>query len=102
MITKSEFFNLIEDFQEWRKDVETVSSALGIKNPYEDVWIGYAAILFDKTIDLLFNEDGVDDIDWWLYEKSGNPELRMWDADGKEIPTDTVEDLWNLVKYNRQ
>ena len=69
---------------------------------FESDWVEYASVLFDKTLDLLFNEDGVDDIDWWMYEKSGNPELKMWDENGKEIPTDTVEDLWNLVKDNQK
>jgi hypothetical protein len=102
MITKEEFIGLILKQQEWSNRVDEVSEALNVPTLFESDWVEYAAILFDKTIDLLFNEDGVDDINWWLYEKSGNPELKMWDADGKEIPTDTVEDLWNLVKDNQK
>ena len=102
MITKEEFIDLILKQQEWSNRIDKISEALNIPTLFESDWVEYAAILFDKTLDFLFNEDGVDDIYWWMYEKSENPELKMWDESGKEIPTDTVEDLWNLVKNNQK
>lgn len=48
-----------------------------------------------------FNAEGQDWINWWLYEKSGDPELKAWDAEDNEIPTETIDDLWNLVKDYR-
>ena len=102
MITKEEFIDLILKQQKWSNRVDEVSEALNVPTLFESDWVEYASILFDKTLVLLFNEDGVDDIYWWMYEKSENPELKMWDESGKEIPTDTVEDLWNLVKDNQK
>ena len=102
MITKEEFIDLILKQQKWSNRVDEVSEALNVPTLFESDWVEYAAILFDKTLDLLFNEDGVDDIYWWMYEKSGNPEFKMLDENGKEISTDTVEDLWNLVKDNQK
>ena len=102
MITKEEFIDLILKQQEWSNRIDEVSEDLNVPTLFESDWVEYAAILFDKTLDFLFNEDGVDDIYWWMYEKSGNPEFKMWDENGKEIPTDTVEDLWNLVKDNQK
>lgn len=102
MITKEEFIDLILKQQEWYNRIDEVSEALSVPTLFESDWVEYTSILFDKTLNLLFNEDGVDDISWWMYEKSGNPELKMWDKNGKEIPTDTVEDLWNLVKDNQK
>ena len=102
MITKEEFIDLILKQQKWSNRVDEVSEALNVPTLFESDWVEYAAILFDKTLYLLFNEDVVDDIYWWMYEKSGNPEFKMWDENGKEIPTDTVEDLWNLVKDNQK
>ena len=102
MITKEEFIDLILKQQEWSNRVDEVSKALNVPTLFESDWVEYASILFDKTLDFLFNEDGVDDISWWMYEKSGNPKLKMWDKSGNEIPTDTIEDLWNLVKDNRK
>ena len=102
MITKEEFIDLILKQQKWSNRVDEVSEALNVPTLFESDWVEYAAILFDKTLDFLFNEDGVDDIYWWMYEKSGNPEFKMLDENGKEIPIDTVEDLWNLVKDNQK
>ncbi len=102
MITKSEFFDLIEDFQEWQKDVEATSNILGIDNPYEGVWIGYATKLFDKALNINFNENAIDDINWWLYERDPeDPECQM-SINGIEIPTKTLDDLWNIVRNNRK
>ena len=102
MITKEEFIDLILKQQEWSNRIDEVSEALNVPTLFESDWVEYASFLFDKTLTLLFNEDGIDDIYWWMYEKSGNPELKIWDENGKEIPTDTVEDLWNLVKDNQK
>lgn len=102
MITKEEFIDLILKQHEWSNRIDKISEALNIPTLFESDWVEYASVLFEKTLDLLFNEDGVDDIYWWMYEKSGNPELKIWDENGKEIPTDTVEDLWNLVKDNQK
>ena len=102
MITKEEFIDLILKQQKWCNRSDEVSEALNVATLFECDWVEYASVLFDKTLTLLFNEDGIDDIYWWMYEKSENPELKMWDESGKEIPTDTVEDLWNLVKNNQK
>ena len=102
MISKEKFIDLILKQQEWSNRVDKVSEVLNVPTLFESDWVEYASVLFDKTLALLFNEDGIDDIYWWMYEKSENPELKMWDESGKEIPTDTVEDLWNLVKNNQK
>ena len=102
MITKEEFIDLILKQQEWSNRIDEVSEALNVPTLFESDWVEYASVLFDKTLTLLFNENGIDDIYWWMYEKSENPELKMWNESGKEIPTDTVEDLWNLVKNNQK
>lgn len=55
---------------------------------------------FDSLLKLAFNTDGIDTINWWLYEKSISPDLGIY-QDGKELPSDTIEDLWELVKDDR-
>nr|DAR22995.1 MAG TPA: hypothetical protein [Caudoviricetes sp.] len=102
MITKDEFITLINDYQKWSEQVDKASEVLGISTLFESNLIDYTSRLFDKTINILFDENGTDDIYWWLYEKSGNPDFKMWDENGKEIPTDTVEDLWNIVEKFRK
>lgn len=99
---KEEFISLISEYQDWSSKVDKASEVLNIPNLFECSLVEYGATLFDKTIGLLFNKDGVDDISWWVYEKAGRKDMRMWDSDGKEIPTDTLDDLWNLVKDNQK
>lgn len=66
------------------------------------ITVEYGNILFDEVLGLLFQEEGVDDINWWLYEKCGRPDYKMWDKDGNEIPTETLDDLWEIVKDYRK
>lgn len=102
MITKEEFIDLISKQQKWSNRIDEVSEVLRVPTLFECDWVEYTSVLFDKTIKLLFNRDGVEDISWWLYEKAGNYDFKMWDEDGKEIPTDTINDLWELVKDNQR
>lgn len=101
MITKEEFIKLINDHRKWERRLDEVEDVLNIF-PYEVDWINYGEDLFATTINLLFKEEGVDDIGWWLWEKNDNPDLRMWDENDNEIPTETVEDLWEIVKDYRK
>lgn len=109
MITKEEFIELINNHKEWCESVDKVEEVLnntfpGINcNIHELDWIDYGGILFDNTLKLLFTDEGVDDIIWWLFERPMFPPgPRMWDENGEEIPTETIEDLWNIVKDNRK
>lgn len=102
MITKEEFTSLILDYQKWSNRIDEVSEILKAPTLFECDWVEYTSKLFDKTLNFLFDEGGVDDIYWWIFEKSGNPGLRMWDNEGNKIPTETIDDLWNIVKDNRK
>lgn len=101
MITKNEFISLISDHVKWNKKIDEVCSILGT-DLFEAAWIEYGYDLFDKLLSLEFNQYAVDDINWWLWEKNGDPEMKMWDKDDNEIPTETIEDLWEIVKDNRK
>lgn len=101
MISKEEFITLINEHKKWDDRITQVCDVLKI-NLFDLDWLEYSSLLFEKTISFLFKEEAQDDIFWWLWEKAGRPEMKMWDADDKEIPTETVEDLWELVKDNRK
>lgn len=101
MITKDEFIDLISAHKKWDKKIDEVCSILGT-DLFEATWIDYGYALFDKLLNLEFNKYAVDDINWWLWEKNGDPEMKMWDKDDNEIPTETIEDLWEVVKSNRR
>lgn len=98
MITKNEFIALINDYQNWSNQVDKASQALGVSTLFESNLVDYTSRLFDKTINILFNENGTEDIYWWLYEKSACHNLKMWDEEGNEIPSETIDDLWEIIK----
>lgn len=100
MITKEKFVSLILRHQKWMNRINEISDTLNISTLWECDWVNYTVTLFNKTITSFFKEEGIEDIEWWLYEKSGNPELKIFDTDGSEIPTETIDDLWEIVKGN--
>ncbi len=101
MITKEQFIKLITDNRKHNDRLDEVEDVLGLAI-YDCDWVEYGNILFDEVLGLLFQEEGVDDINWWLYEKCGRPDYKMWDKDGNEIPTETLDDLWEIVKDYRK
>lgn len=101
MISKEEFIELIHEHKKWEKKIYQICDILKI-DMWDSDWITYCSILFEKTINLLFTEEGVNDIFWWVYEKDGKSDMKMWKKDGEEIPTETIEDLWEIVKDNRK
>lgn len=101
MITKEQFIKLITDNRKHNDRLDEVADVLGLAI-YDCDWVEYGNILFDEVLGLLFQEEGVDDINWWLYEKCGRPDYKMWDKDGNEIPTETLDDLWEIVKDYRK
>ena len=53
----------------------------------------------DTLTEYVFGEETLDWINWWVYEKNDSPNLEAYDEDHNVIPTDSIEDLWNLI-YN--
>lgn len=100
MIQKNEFIKLIEDFQKYTEIFDELYK-LKIEMINSDLH-EYPCKLFDYIIDKSFNEVGQDWISYYLYEipfLGGNPEIE--DENGKEIPLENLDDLWNLVKDER-
>ena len=52
--------------------------------------------MFHEILKYNFNDEDIELIDWWLYERRDNPELKMY-IDKKEVPTETIEDIWDLL-----
>nr|DAT77765.1 MAG TPA: hypothetical protein [Caudoviricetes sp.] len=101
MITQEEFTKLISDNLTHNKRIDEVEAAIKWSIFDWDI-VEYGNVLFDFTLSILFEPEAVDDILWWVYERRINPELKMWDENGNEIPTETIEDLWNIVKDFRK
>lgn len=91
MITKEIFKKIMEIRDRYDSNVDRLYE-LGINiidsNLYSDF-----NIIFDTLISTNFSMEGVEWIDWWLYESS----TRLYIKDGKEITVD-IDELWELVK----
>ena len=107
-------FFLFEYAVEIRKVIE---ATLKLNKEYDrwndfgiDLWelpIGdTVAGLAESIWDIVFDEDGIDWINWWIYERpalfEGDEVNKAYNEDGSEIPTETVDDLWNIVEKFRK
>lgn len=101
MVSKEDFVKLLKGQIQQMYRVDQIVSILGSSLIDLDV-INYGDTLFNNIMNILFDEEGVDTVDWWLYEKNFRPDYKMWDRDGNEIPTETTDDLWEIIKNNRK
>lgn len=97
-MTLKTFTELIENVKKFDKELDRWNEFgielfdMPVANHYYD--------LFNLILTEFFNTNGIDWIHWWLYEKQGlyGEVNQAYDKDNNIIPTETVEDLWNLVK----
>ena len=104
MITKEQFTKVIEDTLKLNKEYDRWDN-FGInlwELPIGDIVANIAESIWDIT----FDEEGVDWINWWIYERpplfEGDKVNKYYNEDGLEIPTETVDDLWNIVEKFRK
>lgn len=99
VLLKEEFIKIIQEYDTFKDRIDKISKA-GLQ-----IWnselVEYSYQTFDRLLKALFTEEGVDWVYWWLLEKRGNPEFKAFDENQKEIPSETIEDLWNVVKQYR-
>lgn len=100
MINKEEFLSLLRDYHLQDSRVDALNAIF--PDSFGAPIIDFGWLMFDKVKKAYFTEEGIDWIDWWLYERDDNPEMKAWDEDGDEIPMNTVEDLWRYVKHYRR
>ena len=91
-MTKEEFARIIELVLKQDKLLDTYSDFIR----YDSDFASFGFLMFDKLIEAIFDTEGEDWISWWLWERSRND--KAFDKDGNVIPTETVDDLWELVK----
>ena len=104
MITKEQFTKVIEDTLKLNKEYDRWDD-FGI-NLWELPIGDTIADLAESIWDITFDEDGVDWINWWIYERpalfEGDEVNKAYNEDGSEIPTETVDDLWTIVEKFRK
>lgn len=95
-MTKEEFVRVIEMVLAQDALVDKHSDFIQFDSPF---W-QFGFIMFDKLIEASFTEEGSDWVSWWLWERPcfDGTYNKAYDKDGKVIPTETIDDLWELVK----
>lgn len=93
-MTKEGFIKLVENAQKYTDELDRWYD-FGInldELPISDLSWNF----FNTAMSDVFTKDGLEWIDWWLYSIPGKK--TAYNPDGSIIPTDTLEDLWNIVK----
>ena len=61
--------------------------------------------IINMYLEEMFNENGVDWINWYIYERKSiitGEVLPCWDEEGIEFYVNTPEDLWKLVEQHQK
>ena len=78
--------------------------SLGLKHDYHIDFIEYDETFFsviEALLDLQFNRQQKSIIEWYLYDKilpTGETLILTNQKTGEEIPTETPDDIWDLVQ----
>lgn len=96
MISKEEFIELIESYQEQDKRIDKLSEIFSTS--WSDEIMTWGWEMFEKVIKAYFTKEGVNWIDYYLYE---NPEHCYYD-NGEALPLETLDHLWKLVENYRK
>lgn len=98
-MTKEGFIKLIENAQNYNKELDRWHD-FGIdlfELPISELGWNF----FDIILQEFFTDEGIEWITWWVYDRisiTTGEHLKGYDKENKVIPTETIEDLWNLVK----
>ena len=82
--------------------------SLSLKHDYKIDFIEYDDIFFnviEALMTLHFNKDQKSLIEWWLYDKflpTGEVLILTDKEDGSVIPSDTPEDIWDLMQEHEK
>ena len=99
-MTKEQFIQLMEVIKERYYKIEEIYDKL------DDVVGSVGDLFIDETsmtpiIDVITEiiEDNDKWIEWYVYDKNWGTDERLTatDNNGNEIPSETLEDLWNLI-----
>lgn len=102
MITFENFKRFIEASELFNTNVDKLYD-LKIDIIESELFKGYGHVE-DILITSLFKENGIDYINWWLYERkdyNGHISNTLLDFERNEIEVNSIEELWDLVKDYR-
>lgn len=94
---KEVFLNVVKAYKEFNNSSNKVYDILHISIMDTILYKSFYAILKQFLISN-FNKDGVEWVEWYLFEHLQDPSLTAYDENDKEIKLDTDEDFWNFIK----
>lgn len=98
MMNKDKFINLYISLTEFLKESDKLIDNPVLNSEYilDFTELGWNTI--EDSLLLSLNKDQVDWIYWWFFEKPYvKDSIKAKNALGKPIPTETKEDLWNIL-----
>ena len=100
MITKDQFIQAVENSKRYNEVYQSDKFAFIDLEALDETFLKYKDRECSALWEALFEEEGCDWINWWIYEKNSRwgSSLEAKNIDGSIIPTKTVDDLWELVK----
>ena len=96
MINKEEFANLLREHEMQNARVDLFTEIFPMA--YDSPLIEFGWRMFDKLLNTYFTEEGVDWIQYYLYE---NPEKCYYESNIK-IPLETIDDIWKVIESYRK
>lgn len=103
MIGKQEFLEIYKSLEKFVNEGNRLASNKALNSEVFLDFEGFGWETIEKLFTAVLEKDGVDWIYWWFFEK---PYLKSdaphaTDKNGNPIPTETVEDLWNIISEYR-
>lgn len=109
MITKNNFINYINEYQNFLDNVDKISEAItGLRyNLFEAAWISSVDKMFDEFLKSHFNESGCDLVYWWMFEDVDhiiyhNVDNDLFKQEGLNYNVNKLEDLWNYLHSHKK
>jgi hypothetical protein len=92
-MTLKTFTTLIEGIQsQSKKTHELYKHGVDLLSFNDDYYREVVRPLIVET----FGEEGIDWINWYIYEKNGREDMKAWDKEGNEI-CHNIESLYNEI-----
>lgn len=98
MISKEEFVELIDWHEKQNERLDKLNEI--IPDCFSADIFDSPFMLFSKTIRICFDKEGVEWIDWWLYDSPDDD--KSYTENGQTFNVETADDLWKLVKGCRK
>jgi hypothetical protein len=96
MITKEQFLKYLDLIKKYEAQIDKVYNDYRIEL-WETTICDSAAKIFDLLLEISFTKEGVDLINWWLYESS---DKQIYEND-EAIDISVAEDFWNYLITNK-